>query len=106
MNAGLVNDLLARIGITGPEWLTSTTWSMTAVVIMNCWVGIPFNMLLLLSGLSNINHDIYESAMIDGATPRHRFFYMRRAFRSACGSIPTSVRCPICSRKARTQASW
>lgn len=76
MNAGLINDLLARIGITGPEWLTSTTWSMTAVIIMNCWVGIPFNMLLLLSGLSSINQEIYESAMIDGATPRHRFFYI------------------------------
>ena len=76
MNAGLINDLLSRIGITGPEWLTSTTWSMTAVIIMNCWVGIPFNMLLLLSGLSNINPEIYESAMIDGATPKHRFFYI------------------------------
>lgn len=76
MNAGLINDLLRRIGITGPEWLTSTTWSMTAVIIMNCWVGIPFNMLLLLSGLSNINPEIYESAMIDGATSRHRFVYI------------------------------
>lgn len=76
MNSGLINDLLSRIGITGPEWLTSTTWSMTAVIIMNCWVGIPFNMLLLLSGLSNINPEIYESAMIDGATPRHRFIYI------------------------------
>lgn len=76
LNGGLINDLLSRIGIVGPEWLVNTTTSMPAVIAMNCWVGIPFNMLLLLSGLSNISADVYESATIDGANSIQRFFFI------------------------------
>ena len=76
MNDGLINDLLRRIGITGPEWLTNTTFSLPAVITMNCWVGIPFNMLLLISGLSSIENEIYESAMIDGANWGQRFSFI------------------------------
>lgn len=75
-NAGLVNDLLSKIGLTGPEWLVNTSTSLSAVIAMNCWVGIPFNMLLLISGLSNISPDVYQSAMIDGANAVKRFFYI------------------------------
>lgn len=72
-NNGLINDLLSKIGITGPEWIVNTSTSLTAVIIMNCWVGIPFNMLLLISGLSSISPEVYESAMIDGASWGQRF---------------------------------
>ena len=75
-NDGLVNDLLMKIGIIGPEWIVNTSTSLNAVIIMNCWVGIPFNMLLLISGLSNISEEVYESAMIDGANWGQRFFYI------------------------------
>ena len=74
MSDGLVNDLLKRIGIIGPGWLTNTSYSLPAVIIMNCWVGIPFNMLLLISGLTSISDDVHESAMIDGANWGQRFF--------------------------------
>ena len=64
-NAGLINDLLGKIGISGPEWLVNTSTALIAVIIMNCWVGIPFNMLLLVSGLTSISPDVYESASMD-----------------------------------------
>lgn len=73
---GLINNLLSKIGIIGPEWLVNTGTSMSAVIAMNCWVGIPFNMLLLLSGLSNISADVYESARIDGANGIQRFVHI------------------------------
>ena len=73
---GLINNLLSKIGIVGPEWLVNTGTSMSAVIAMNCWVGIPFNMLLLLSGLSNISADVYESARIDGANAVQRFVHI------------------------------
>lgn len=76
MNAGLVNDLLAKFGIVGPEWLVNTSTAMIAVIIMNCWVGIPFNMLLLISGLTSIPADVYESASIDGANWFQRFGFI------------------------------
>lgn len=75
-NAGLVNNLLGKIGIAGPEWLVNTSTALIAVIIMNCWVGIPFNMLLLISGLSSISPDVYESASIDGANWGQRFLHI------------------------------
>lgn len=75
-NAGLINDLLSKFGIQGPEWLVNTSTALIAVIIMNCWVGIPFNMLLLMSGLSSISTDVYESASIDGAGWWQKFFFI------------------------------
>ncbi|MDO5135502.1 MAG: sugar ABC transporter permease [Eubacteriales bacterium] len=75
-NDGLVNDLLSKIGIQGPEWLVTGSTALIAVIIMNCWVGIPFNMLLLMSGLTSISQDVYESAAIDGANWGQRFLYI------------------------------
>ena len=75
-NAGLINDLLSKIGIIGPEWLVNTSTALIAVIIMNCWVGIPFNMLLLISGLTSISPEVYESAAIDGANWGQRFWYI------------------------------
>ena len=75
-NDGLVNDLLSKIGIKGPEWLVTGSTALIAVIIMNCWVGIPFNMLLLMSGLTSIPQDVYESASIDGANWGQRFLYI------------------------------
>lgn len=75
-NDGLVNDLLSKIGINGPEWLVTGATALIAVIIMNCWVGIPFNMLLLMSGLTSISQDVYESAAIDGANWGQRFIYI------------------------------
>ena len=75
-NDGLINDLLSKIGIRGPEWLVTGSTALIAVIIMNCWVGIPFNMLLLMSGLTSIPQDVYESASIDGANWGQRFLHI------------------------------
>jgi len=75
-NTGLINDLLSKIGITGPEWLVTGSTAMMAVIIMNCWVGIPFNMLLLMSGLTNVPQNVYEAATIDGANWGQQFLHI------------------------------
>jgi multiple sugar transport system permease protein len=76
---GVINDLLGRLGIVSaypdwPIWLADKNMAMAAVIFMNCWVGIPFNMLLLTSGLTNVPEEIYESASIDGANAWVRFW--------------------------------
>lgn len=77
-DSGIANYILMNLHlIKAPiEWLTSTKTAMLTVIITNSWVGIPFNMLLLATGLSNIPGDIYESAMIDGASGIKRFAYI------------------------------
>jgi multiple sugar transport system permease protein len=73
---GVINDLLFKLKIIQelPMWLANGTMSLTAVIAVNCWVGIPFNMLLLTSGLTNVPQEIYESASIDGANAWVRFW--------------------------------
>ena len=78
VSSGVFNDLLMKMHlIKSPvEWLLSGGTAMAAVIFMNCWVGIPFNMLLLTSGLTGISQDIYESAEVDGASKFQKFIYI------------------------------
>ena len=65
--SGVVNAGLAVFGIPQINWLTSPQWAMVSVLIANIWIGIPFNLVILYSGLQNIPNDIYEAASLDGA---------------------------------------
>lgn len=78
VSEGVINDLLMKISLLQQpiEWLVNGSTAMIAVIAVNCWVGIPFNMLLLTSGLTNISEDVYESAAIDGANKLQRFGYI------------------------------
>lgn len=73
---GVINYFLKSIGIISEniDWLTSPKTAMAAVVIANIWIGIPFNTILLSTGLTTIPGDVYESAAIDGANKVQRFF--------------------------------
>jgi multiple sugar transport system permease protein len=77
-SSGVINDLLTKLHvISSPvEWLLTGATAMAAVIAVNCWVGIPFNMLLLTSGLTGISQDVYESAEVDGASKIQKFFYI------------------------------
>src|SRR5699024_6717277 len=45
-----------------------------AIIIANIWIGIPFNMILILSGLTTIPKEMYEAAAVDGANKIQQFF--------------------------------
>ena len=64
---GLVNYGLSLLGVEGPRWLTSTTWAMPALIIMNVWHTVGYCMVIYLAGLSAIPRDLHEAAAIDGA---------------------------------------
>jgi arabinogalactan oligomer/maltooligosaccharide transport system permease protein len=70
---GVVNQLLAMVGIDGPSWLTDPFWNFAAMIVTNVWLGIPFMMVILLGGLQSIPNDLYEAAEIDGASARQSF---------------------------------
>jgi multiple sugar transport system permease protein len=67
-DSGIVNSALGLAGIPPVNWLTSPQWALTSVIIANIWIGIPFNLVVLYSGLQAIPAEIYEAAAIDGAT--------------------------------------
>ena len=73
-DSGVINSLLDGLGIDPVNWLTSPSWALTSVIIANVWIGIPFNLVVLYSGLQAIPADIYEAAALDGASGRQRFW--------------------------------
>lgn len=71
---GIVNAALAVVGVDQVNWLTSPGWALASVTIANIWLGIPFNLVILYSGLQNIPGDLYEAASLDGATGWQQFW--------------------------------
>lgn len=77
-SGGIINELLMKVHLISKPigWIISSNTSMLSVILANSWVGIPFNMLLLTTGLSNISHTLYEAAEVDGANVIQRFLYI------------------------------
>ncbi|MFC1414803.1 carbohydrate ABC transporter permease [Streptacidiphilus sp. N1-12] len=72
-DSGVVNSVLHWVGISPVNWLTSPSWSLVSVTVANIWIGIPFNLVVLHSGLQGIPDSLYEAAALDGANPWQRF---------------------------------
>jgi multiple sugar transport system permease protein len=73
-DSGVVNAVLHALGLPPINWLTSPSWSLASVTIVNIWIGIPFNLVLLHSGLEGIPASVEEAAALDGARPWQRFW--------------------------------
>lgn len=74
-DAGIIDSVLMRIGLIKQPvgWLINQGTAIYGPIMANIWVGIPFNMLLLTTGLSGIPDEVYESASIDGASAFKQF---------------------------------
>lgn len=72
-DSGLLNGLLGLLGITGPNWLGSTSLALPALIVMIAWRGLGFQMVIFLAGLQAIPEALYEAARIDGATGWQQF---------------------------------
>jgi multiple sugar transport system permease protein len=71
---GLINRLLAIVGIAGPDWLGSYAWSKPSLILLTVWGGMGgTSMILYLAGLQGIAPELYEAAEIDGAGLWHKF---------------------------------
>ena len=67
-DSGIINRFLGVFGID-PVWWLNAEHSLTSVIIANIWLGIPFNLVILYSGLQGIPEELYEAAALDGAGP-------------------------------------
>ncbi|MGV9929152.1 carbohydrate ABC transporter permease [Streptomyces olivaceoviridis] len=68
-DSGIVNEALRDLHLlsSGIPWLTGTSEALVSVVLVNIWVGVPFNTALLYGGLQDIPARYYEAAKLDGA---------------------------------------
>jgi len=71
---GAVNQFLQGVGLgaLAPAWLARGETALPAVVAVGVWVSIPFTAIVLLAGLQAIPDELYEAALMDGATPWQR----------------------------------
>jgi multiple sugar transport system permease protein len=70
---GVLNAFLGTFG-AGHVWWLNADNALMSVIIANIWLGVPFNLVILYSGLQNIPSDLYEAASIDGAGAWQQFW--------------------------------
>jgi multiple sugar transport system permease protein len=63
---GILNHLLAKVGIQGPKWVYDEHWALPSMVIMSLW-SVGVNIVLYLAELQGVPTEQYEAAAIDGA---------------------------------------
>ena len=76
---GYVNNLLMSLGfITEPiQWLKSVTYNSTIIMIVQLWMSMGVSFLANISGLQNVNTELYEAGAIDGIRTRwHELWYI------------------------------
>lgn len=80
-NNGIVNTICSNIGLTGflqhiglvsnnyIPFLSGPGWAHVMIILINIWIGVPYQMLIATGVLMNLPSDQLESARVDGATP-------------------------------------
>jgi multiple sugar transport system permease protein len=73
-DTGVLNSFVDTLGLGGhTPWLTSPGMALFSVIMVNIWIGIPFNMVILYGGLQEIPKELYEAASLDGASAWRTF---------------------------------
>ncbi|HEX9972862.1 MAG TPA: sugar ABC transporter permease [bacterium] len=75
-DTGVLNSLLAKIGLMKLPWLTSTKLSMPSIAIMATWKNVGLYIVLFLVGLQSIPKYMYEAADIEGASHWKKFIHI------------------------------
>lgn len=73
-NSGVLNILLAKIGVGPVNFLTDQKMVIFWIVVAMTWKAAGSTALVYMSSISGISPDLYEAATIDGASPLRRFF--------------------------------
>lgn len=75
---GVVNVVLGSFNPAWQDisWFSGEGLALVSVIAINVWRGVPFTMIIFLSGLQTVPTELLEAASIDGASPRQRFWYI------------------------------
>lgn len=71
---GVLNILLAKIGVEPVKFLTNEKWVIFWIVVAMTWKAAGSTALVYMSSISSIPQELYEAATVDGASPIRRFF--------------------------------
>jgi len=73
---GLLNAVLALVGINGPAWLDSTSLALPSLVVMSSWRNLGSLMIIFRAGPQTIPAEVNEATEVDGASAWQRFRYI------------------------------
>ncbi|MEU4509411.1 sugar ABC transporter permease [Nonomuraea wenchangensis] len=71
---GLVNQVLAVVGLDGPNWIADPDTALYALVVVGVWSSVGYNLIIFLAGMQAIPKETYEAAALDGAGRIRQFF--------------------------------
>jgi multiple sugar transport system permease protein len=76
--SGIINQALLFLHLVpaAVPWIVSPNFALISIIIVNIWLGIPFNVTILYGGLQGIPDELYEAASLDGATGWKAFRYI------------------------------
>lgn len=72
---GVLNQMLALIGIQPIRWLSRPEWIKPSMIIMSLW-GFGAQMVIFLAGLQGISQELYEAVEVDGGGAWHKLRYV------------------------------
>ena len=75
-DVGLINKLLARVGVSPIPWLTDPSLAMASIAVMVTWKNVGFYVVIYLAGLQYIPRSAQEAIELDGATDWQRFRHL------------------------------
>lgn len=73
---GLVNAVIKSAGLIPPKWYARPDLWRGLLVFTDIWKGVGFGSILYLAAISNINAEMYEAAVIDGASRFKQILYI------------------------------
>jgi multiple sugar transport system permease protein len=74
-STGPVNTVLGHLGIQGPLWFNSPSWSKPSLVLLAIW-GVGNTMVIFLAAIIDVPRHLVESAQLDGAGPLQRLVWV------------------------------
>lgn len=73
---GPLNTILGWVGLEPLQFLNGTDTALWSIAVVGIWSGAPYNMVIILAGLTGVDRTLYESAGVDGATVWQRLRYI------------------------------
>lgn len=73
---GMFNQMLATVGIRGPNWLMDFRLAMPSVIIMSVWLSVGYYTVIYLAGMADIPQEFYDAARVDGANAWQEIRYV------------------------------
>ena len=66
---GILNYLLGLVNLPSQSWTADLKLALPSIIIANVWRGVPYSLILQTAGLQSINTELYDAAVVDGASP-------------------------------------